>query len=391
MQGDVFSATTRRERIRFTTEELARAAYDERGVFHAGRRAELDALRAMGMRDPSLGRLYEGHFNAVLLVALYGTSAQRLRAHDDARRGELFGVWNTQDRDPVTIQRRGSRFVLAGAKTWASAADSVTRALITARNADGDVQMCVVPLDRVPTSVDSAAWRPLGMRESNSFRIAFDDVELDGADLIGDPGDYERPPWFLAGAIRFAAVHAGIVERIAAETLAYAIARRRTEEPLVRQRIAEMRIAASGCEAWLRVAEDAWSRYDCEPTAEYEAGVVLAVDMARTAIERAALDVLEHAIRTVGAHGMVEPLPFSRLFRDLHMYLRQPAPDAALMRVADGAIAAFAASRSVASALSIASSGSVSNAIDAVSMRSSVSPNGAPGSTSEARSGAPIP
>ena len=315
--------------------------YDERGRFAQGRRAELDALREMGARDPSLGRTYEGHFNGVLLVALYGTAEQRTRALADAERGELFGVWNTQDAHPVTIANRTSGYALSGAKTWASAADSVTRGLITARTTEGKLQMCLVPLDRVKTAVDPAAWRPLGMEESNSYRIDFDGVELSAEDLIGEPDDYERSPWFLAGAIRFAAVHAGIVERVTAETIAYAIARRRSDDPLVRERLAQMHVASTGCIAWLRLAEDAWNRYDLEPTSERERDVLMSVDMARTAIERSALEVLEHSIRTVGAHGMVEPLPLARLFRDLHMYLRQPAPDAALMRVADGAIAAL--------------------------------------------------
>jgi alkylation response protein AidB-like acyl-CoA dehydrogenase len=334
------SPLTRHDRVRFTRRELGRACYDERGVFAEGRGAELDALRAMGARDPSLGRIYEGHFNGVLLVALHGHAAQRERAIEDAKRGELFGVWNTQDDDPVTIAPRGSRFVLSGAKTWASAADSVTRALVTARTADGRVQMCLVALDRVITSVDPSAWRPLGMQASNSYRIDFDRVELERDDLIGEPGDYERAPWFLAGAIRFAAVQAGIVERLASETMSYAIARRRTDDPFVRERLAHMQIASSGCLAWLRVAQEAWNHYDLKPTPGREREVLSSVDMARTAIERHALETLEHAIRTVGAHGMVEPLPFARLFRDLHMYLRQPAPDAALMRVADAAIAA---------------------------------------------------
>jgi alkylation response protein AidB-like acyl-CoA dehydrogenase len=339
MQVEDPSTSARRELVRFTAAELGRAAYDARGVFAEGRRAELDALRAMGARDPSLGRIYEGHFNGVLLVALYGSAEQRAQAIDDAKRGELFGVWNTQDADPVTIAPRASRFVLSGAKTWASAADSVTRALITARTEDGRVQMCLVPLDRVITSVDPSAWRPLGMHASNSYRIDFAGVELERDDLIGEPGDYERTPWFLAGAIRFAAVHAGIVERIASETTSYAIARRRTDDPFVRERLAQMQIASSGCLAWLRLAEEAWNHYDFEPTPERERQVLSSVDMARTAIERYALETLEHAVRTVGAHGMVEPLPLARLFRDLHMYLRQPAPDAALMRVADAAIA----------------------------------------------------
>ena len=375
-------AEIRRRATGLGVADLAVATYDERGVFTAGRRAELDALRAMGSRDPSLGRIFEGHLNGALLVALYGSDVQRERARADVARGALFGVWNTQDDDPLTIERDGTAFVLRGAKTWASAGDSVARALVTARNSDGGVQMCLVPLDRTRTAVDPAAWRPLGMHDSRSYRVDFSGVVLEADDLIGAPGDYERAPWFLGGAIRFAAVHVGIVERIVADVSAYVLARGREADPFARARVAEMRIAAHAGVAWLRLAEAAWTAYDAEPSPARAAEATDASDMARTAIERGALDTLERAIRTVGAHGMVEPLPFAGLFRDLQMYLRQPAPDAALMRVADRAFAMATAARSVATASSTGSSGSASNQAPAASTRASDSPKGANGSTS---------
>jgi hypothetical protein len=52
--------------------------------------------------------------------------------------------------------------------------------------------------------------------------------------------------------------------------------------------------------------------------------------MARTAIERACLDIVELVERSVGVRGMLAPHPIERLVRDLTIYLRQPAPDAAL-------------------------------------------------------------
>jgi alkylation response protein AidB-like acyl-CoA dehydrogenase len=66
------------------------------------------------------------------------------------------------------------------------------------------------------------------------------------------------------------------------------------------------------------------------------------VDMARTVVERVALDVIERAVRSVGARGLVEPEPFAALVRDLQMYLRQPSPDAALQRVGRAAFASDA-------------------------------------------------
>ncbi len=346
MIGALAAGLERRPRIERGL--LARAKYDDRGVFLEGRAAELEALRSMGAREPSLGRLYEGHFNGALLAALYGTAEQRLRAYADVEAGHLFGVWNTQDAEPVRIERAGARFRLHGAKTWASGADTVTRALITARAADDAVLMCLVPLDRVRVEVDPSAWRPLGMDDSNSYRVSFEGVVLDACDVIGGPGDYERAPWFLGGALRFVAVHAGIAARLTDETLAFLAARGRANDPYQCARAGQMRVASRGAWHWVEAGCVAWSAYDAEPSPVAARHVMDVVDMARVAVERAALDVLELATRSVGAHGLVEPLPFARLVRDLAMYLRQPAPDAVLARVGATGLLAASEARSLA-------------------------------------------
>jgi alkylation response protein AidB-like acyl-CoA dehydrogenase len=331
---------------RFSIEELARARYDERGIFLAGRKAELDALRSMGARDASLGRLYEGHLNGVLLASLYGDRAQRLRALADSAAGHLFGVWNTQAADGLEITKLGDAYVLRGSKTWASGADAVTRALVTARREDGATQMCLVRLDETPGVIDGTEWAPLGMEASNSFRISFDGIRLQADDLIGGPEDYERPPWFFGGALRFTAVHAGIIERLCEEVLAYLTLRGFDTSPLQQARAGEMRIATQSARNWLTCGLDAWLAFDESPSEKTAERVVDVVDMARLGVERAGLDVIERAVRGVGARGLLEPLPFGRLVRDLEMYLRQPAPDATLLRVGTRGMGSASASRS---------------------------------------------
>jgi len=336
----------------FTLTELALAASDERGVARVGRRVELDALRAMGARDPSLGRVYEGHVNGVQLVARCGSAVQKAESERDLRRGRIFAVWNTQASDGVRIVETSDGFALSGAKTWASGAGTVTRPIVTAAWPDGSQQMCLVPMERVAAGIDGTAWRPLGMHESDSYRVSFDGVVLGRGALIGAPGDYERQPWFHGGALRFAAVHAGIIERLYAETAGFLLDTGRDADPLQRARVAEMRIAAASARQWIDAGAAAWIRYDAAPTAANARRVGDVVDMARTAVERAGLETIENAIRCVGARGLVEPLPFAGLVRDLEMYLRQPAPDAALLRVGAGAFEECAAARSAAVATS---------------------------------------
>jgi alkylation response protein AidB-like acyl-CoA dehydrogenase len=335
-----------------SAELLALARTDPSGVPRAGRRAESDALREAGRLDASLGRIYEGHLNGAQLVARYGTAAQRARLEAELDARKLFGVWNTQDGEPVRIALAPGGFVLSGSKTWASGAGSIARAVITAANADGALQMCLVPMDRVRTSIDPSEWQPLGMEGSDSFRVSFDGVELDRDDLIGGPDDYARQPWFYGGALRFLAVHTGVIERLQAETVRYLLERGRERDPFQQIRAAQMRIAVATCRHWLSAGIGVWETFDADESAARAEAVIDTVDMARAVVERAALDASELAIRSVGARGLLEPLPFARLVRDLQMYLRQPAPDAALLRVADGAFREAANSRSAAIASS---------------------------------------
>jgi alkylation response protein AidB-like acyl-CoA dehydrogenase len=326
-------ATFARRAYDLEPELSALAAADGRGVPLAGRRAEIAALRHVGGRDASLGRIFEGHLNGAQLVARCGNAEQRAAALRAIADGHLFGVWNTQDADGVRIVTAGGRPRLSGAKTWASGAGSITRPVVTAAWPDGRVQMCHLRMDEIDAQIDGSAWQPLGMQASDSFRIGFDGVELTPFDLIGEPGDYEGQPWFLAGALRFAAVQTGIAERIEAETLRYLRARARDGDQMQCARAAEMKIAVRSALLWLEAGVTAWSTFDDEPSAAHCAELLDVVDMARTVVERVALDVIERAIRSVGARGLVEPEPFAGLVRDLQMYLRQPAPDAALLRV----------------------------------------------------------
>ena len=349
---------------------------DDRGVPLCGRTAEIDALRAVGHREPSLGRVFEGHVNATQLIARYGSPGQRVRLSHEVSAGHLFAVWNTQDQERLRVQQVGDRYCLAGAKTWTSGAGSASRALVTAVWPDESLQMCLVPMDRVTTQIDRSGWHPLGMERSDSFRVTFTGVELRAEDLIGRPNDYERQPWFFGGALRFLAVHTGIVERLVIETALYLKERNRHTDLFQQVRLAHMRIAAQNCVCWLREGIDAWTRFDSEESEANADAVIDIVDMARVVVERAALDVIEAAVRSVGAQGLIEPLPFAQLVRDLQMYLRQPAPDAVLLRVGARAFNDAAAARNTSIASSTGASEYPRLLQASVQRRSYVVPNG---------------
>lgn len=292
-------------------------------------------LKEIGRGDLSVGRLYEGHVNALQLIQTFGRSEQVAGWTADAVKHDmLFAVWNTEADDGVKIVPRGDgRYRLEGSKTFASGAGHIQRPIITGALPDGGWQMVVVPMDDVETAIDPSWWRPLGMRASTSYMVDFSGVELGEDDLLGNPNDYHLQPWFFGGAIRFAAVQLGGAEALLDETRRFLQSLGRTGDPYQQARIGEGAIAIESGTLWLRGAADA---VDIGPDRNKRgdtARMVNYANMTRLAIETICLDVIRLAERSVGARGLLQPLPIERMIRDLALYLRQPAPDAALASV----------------------------------------------------------
>jgi alkylation response protein AidB-like acyl-CoA dehydrogenase len=312
---------------------------DARGVPRVGRQAEHDLLREAGAHDLAWGRLYEGHVNAIQLVARLGDDAQRQRAEADEARGLLFGVWNTQAHDGVRIATADADGVtLTGRKTFGSGAGRVARAVVTAAWPDGRSQITLVPMDDVEVGIDPSFWRPYGMEDSDSYAVDFAGVRLRRDALIGAPGDYERAPWFTAGASRFVAVQTGAIERLVRDFAEFLARRNYAEDSLQLARLGECVVDARTALLWTNACVAAWLDYDAEPHDDIEAQLNATVDAARNAVERIALAIMERIERGVGARGLLESEPFMRRLRDLRMYLRQPAIDATLLRVARDAL-----------------------------------------------------
>ena len=297
----------------------------------------LSLLSEIGRGNLSLGRLYEGHVNAIQLIATFGTPAQVSAAAAAARDNhQLFGVWNTEATDGVTVTPIGAgQFRLAGAKTFASGAGVVGRAIVTGRLPDGGWQMCLAPMDQLTAHVDPSWWRPIGMYGSASFKVDFTGIEIGQGALIGPPDAYQQQPWLSAGAIRFAAVQLGGAEALFDVARAELRALGRDGDPHQRARFGQMAIGSESGRLWLRGAAQQVdlllsSDLDHARDAEVSERVIAYVNMARTAIERICLDTIELSQRSVGVRGLLKPHPIERLVRDLSLYLRQPAPDAAL-------------------------------------------------------------
>ena len=298
------------------------------GRHFADARAEnaalLDLLRLVGRADLSLGRIVEGHINALKLFAWYGSAGQKAELAARLRAGEFFGVWATEPPPGVGLNRDGEGWRLTGGKIFATGAGGLARAIVTARDEDGETQLVVVPAD-LAGRVDLSRWRVRGMRATGSGSYDLGGLRPAATDLLGAPGDYGREPRFTAGAWRFLAVQLGGIEALLAETRA-AMSEAARGDPLQRAKFGEAVAAARTAYLWVR--EAAQRAADDAPGAEDF------VRMARGVVERAGLDMIELAARIVGTRSAFDGERIDKISRDLSLYLRQAGPDHARDRAA---------------------------------------------------------
>ena len=303
---------------------------DQWGIAPGTHAKTLDTLRYVGSLDLAAGRLYEGHVNALMLISKFGNPAA---AEQDLNEGCLFGVWNTDSPAPVTATREGAGIRFEGRKAFGSGAGTITRPIVTAEFANEGRIMCLLPLDTTHHTIDYTSWHPLGMEASDSFTVDFTGAQAPTSVILGNPGDYYRQPAFSGGAIRFAAVQFGAVERLAQSFTEWLQRSQRTTDPYQLTRAGEIEISVESGRQWIaRAAAEAEQNFNASDQPAITS-MVHTANMTRLAIERICLDVMERVTRGIGARGLLAPATFSKQLRDLSMYLRQPAPDQALAEV----------------------------------------------------------
>ena len=284
-----------------------------------------EVLRSIGSGSLPLGRLFEGHVNAVELVVRYGDHQRVQLVAEEARAGKLFGVWNTDDSNGLRLIHRHGRYWLEGRKVMASGAGHIERPLVTATDENGRRLMVLPKLD--PGRADLSGWTAQGMRASATGAVDFTGTEIEPIEIVGREGDYERQPWFSAGAWRFAAVHLGGMERLFDLLRRHLQETNRGQDPHQAARMGGAAMAIETARLWVTqaatIAEAPLGSRAPEQLVAY-------VNLARLAVEAAALDLMRLVQRSVGLQAFLRPNPIERISRDLATYLRQPAPDRAL-------------------------------------------------------------
>lgn len=277
----------------------------------------MSVLRVVGRADLSVGRLYEGHVNALALFDWYGSSAQKARLGQTLKQAAFYGVWATEPPPGVQLVTVNGSMTLANGKSFATGAGGLAYAVITAQAAEGERQQVVVSAND-PERADLSQWRVRGMRATGSGLYDLAGVTVEPDALLGMPGEYDQEPRFTTGAWRFTAVQLGGIEALLIATrLAMSEAAR--ADPLQRAKFADAVAATRTAYLWVRECALRAARDDADGPAFAR--------MTRGVVERAGLDVMELATRIIGTRSAMDGQRADKIIRDLSLYLRQAGPD----------------------------------------------------------------
>ena len=268
------------------------------------------ALAAVSEHDLSLGKLYEGHTDALAVM-------RELPLERDIAAGDTWGMWAAEGPGARTTvePRLDGRLSLHGTKSWCSGAARLSHGLLTAWPMnDAGPQLVRVVMNQDGVTVDSSTWRAVGMAGSASV-----DVSFSGAvgDAVGAPGDYLSRPGFWQGGAGIAACWYGGA-RALGMSLRRSVARTTdaTRSLFGALAVGRVDVALHSTAALLR---DAAQWIDAHPLAD-ASEVALRT---RLAAELCAKLLLDEAGRALGAAAYCRDPHFARMAADLPVFVRQ--------------------------------------------------------------------
>jgi alkylation response protein AidB-like acyl-CoA dehydrogenase len=293
---------------------------------------EWELVRAVAQADGSVGRIVDGHYNAVERIELLADEPLRSAHLEEAAAGQRWlGVWGADpapgEGAPARVVRTADGMTLEGVKTFCSGAGGLHGALVVAR--DGDARRVAYVDLGAGVEVDRTWFAGAGMRASESHRVCFHGARVH--QLLGGPDELLREPWFGRDAIRTAATWAGIADAARAAALEAVAPRALDGDDLAALAVGRIDTHAQTIDLWLA---EAGRRADAHPEASLR---TLSVHL-REAVARAAQALVDEALRAAGSRPLARGGALDRAARDLRIFLLQHRLDPLLVRAGREAV-----------------------------------------------------
>ena len=282
----------------------------------------VEGLLRVGVTDIPLGRLVEGHVDALRILDQAGA---------EPHAGARYGVWASRSAGTgIAARVEGATLRLNGTIRFASGAGVIDRALVPVWS-DPETHLLVdLAVDDLP--VDRSHWTTAAMRVSQSHTVTVADLVVDATDVVGEPSFYLGRPGFLPGGVGVAAVWAGGLTRVLDVTVAMLDGRRVTEAQDARLGRARLHLIAA-----LTAVRAAGSRLDELWPARAESStaplITEVVTESRALVAHAVTAALAELRILAGPAGLAFDPDLGHALDDLGLYAAQLNVDAEATRL----------------------------------------------------------
>ena len=272
-------------------------------------------LAEVAAEDVSLVKLYEGHTDALAIMAeltrATGPALACVPRSSDTGAAPRWATWAAEPPTArLSLRRSGNQVRLDGLKAWCSGASLVSHALVTAWDVNGQQCLAAVVVDQPGVQLTGDGWQAVGMGRTATEDVRFTDAE---AVPVGEPGAYTGRPGFWHGGCGIAACWFGAGLPLA-EAVRAQVARR--SEPHASAHLGRIEVSIRATRALLVEA----ARWIDEHPADSAQRLALQV---RMAAEDNARVLLDHAGRALGAGPLCRDAAIAQRFADLPVFIRQ--------------------------------------------------------------------
>jgi short-chain 2-methylacyl-CoA dehydrogenase len=258
----------------------------------------------------------------------YGTEEQKRRWLVPMCTGEILGAFgltepgggSDAEATRTTARLEDGEWVINGSKAFITNSGTpiskvCTLTAVTGELDDGakEISAIIVPTDTAGFEVGKS-YRKVGWRASDTHELAFNDVRVPEANLLGERG--QGFAQFLQtlddGRIALAALAVGLAQGCLDESVKYAKEREAFGRPIgafqaIQFKVADMQVAVET--ARLATCKAAWLKERGRP---YKA----AASIAKLYSSEIAVTCAREAVQVHGGYGFIEEFPVARFYRD---------------------------------------------------------------------------
>jgi len=294
------------------------------------------AIEELGRVDQSIGiTLSAGVGLGINPILSYGTDEQKQQWLPDLVAGRALAGFGLTEPDAgsdagatrTKAVRDGDEWVVDGAKAFItnSGTDITSVVTVTARTGTDDkgrpeISAIMIPSGTTGFTVEEP-YHKLGWHISDTHGLSFSGARVPATNLLGEQGSGFKQ--FLKtlddGRIAISALALGLIERMLAESTAYASSRTAFGKPIavnqgISFQLADLAVMAETSRvltykaAWLKDEHDAGRRSVAE--------VKKAAAIAKLYTSEAAVSATRIATQVFGGNGFMEEYPVARFYRD---------------------------------------------------------------------------